>query len=146
MSGNGLILSWYCSMWPHFWVNQGGVRQKFAEGMPKICFGHLLVPTCKFFPKSQIFSSIFLGPTKFFPKMQIFSTENLGPTNFFPKMENISYGKFGTHPYSYHKESQYRTRFFYNKVVYKKAALDRTKKNTKIKKKLRTLLVLGSKS
>ena len=64
---------------PH---TRGGVRQKFAEPMPKICFGHHLVPTCKFFPKSPIFSSIFLGPTKFFPKMQFFSTKDLGPTYF----------------------------------------------------------------
>ena len=63
-------------------AHPGGVRQIFAEGMLKICFGHDLVPTCKFFPNSQIFSSIFLGPTKFFPRMQFFSTENLGPTYF----------------------------------------------------------------
>ena len=74
---------------------QGGIRQIFAEGMPKICFGHHLVPTCKFFPTSHIFSSNFLGPTKFFPKMQIFSTENLGPTNFFPKMQIFSIEKLG---------------------------------------------------
>ena len=90
-----------------FLTKTGGIRQIFAEGMPKICFGHHLVPTCKFFPKSQIFSSIFLGPTKFFPKMQIFSTENLGPTYFFSINGNFFYGKFGTHPYSYPNESQH---------------------------------------
>ena len=63
--------------------------------MPKICFGHHLVPTCKFFPTSHIFSSNFLGPTTFFPKMQTFSTENLGPTNFFPKMQIFSIENLG---------------------------------------------------
>ena len=79
--------------------------------MPKICFGHHLVPTCKFFPKSPIFSSIFLGLTKFFPKMQIFSTENLGPTYFFHKWKIFSTENLGptlTHPYSYYKESKHR--------------------------------------
>ena len=59
----------------------GGVRQIFAEGMPKICSGRYLVPTHQFFPKITIFSSLFSGPTDFFPEMQIFSTQIWRPTH-----------------------------------------------------------------
>ena len=36
-------------------MRQGGIRQKSAEGMPKICTGCSLVPTHQFFPKMTSF-------------------------------------------------------------------------------------------
>ena len=72
-----------------FPFSAGGVRQKIAEHMPKICSRCHLVPTYNFFPKLHFFSSKFLGPTNFFPKMQIFSSEILGPTHISIENSNL---------------------------------------------------------
>ena len=53
--------------------------KKFAE-----C---LLVPTPKFFPKMQYFSSTFLGPTNFFHKNSNFFLNIWDPPIFFTKMQ-----------------------------------------------------------
>ena len=68
-------------------IVQGGVRQKFAEHMLKICSGWCLVPTHHFFSiNHRFFPQHFQDPPIFFRKCKFFPLKFGGPPTFLRKI------------------------------------------------------------